>query len=99
MVSLTKRKQAKSEQRHRRNKKYKTKKNHFLKEIRASFEKTSDLLALKELFNKTQKVLDQAVAKGVIHKNNAARQKSKLSRRINQISSQITDDLSTKQSD
>lgn len=41
--------------------------------------KTSE--ATQEL-RKTYKILDQAVAKGVLHRNNAARQKSHLSRKV-----------------
>lgn len=39
--------------------------------------------AAKEVLNETVKVIDQAVAKGVLHQNTAARTKSKLARALN----------------
>jgi len=35
---------------------------------------------------RAQKIIDQSVAKGIIHKNNAARKKSRLTRLLNKIS-------------
>lgn len=37
----------------------------------------------RESLIKAQKTLDKAVSKGVLHKNNAARKKSRLAKRIN----------------
>ena len=37
-----------------------------------------------ELFSAAQKSLDQAASKGIMHKNKAARKKSRLARRVNQ---------------
>ncbi len=39
----------------------------------------------KNLLSKASSVIDKAVAKGVIHKNAAARKKSRLAKRINQM--------------
>ncbi|VBB06107.1 ribosomal protein s20 [Lucifera butyrica] len=39
----------------------------------------------KNLLTKTISVIDKAVAKGVIHKNAAARKKSRLARKINSL--------------
>ena len=39
--------------------------------------------AAKEAYNTANKKLDKAVAKGICHKNFAARQKSRLSKKIN----------------
>ena len=40
----------------------------------------------KEAYNTANKRLDKAVAKGIVHKNFAARQKSRLSKHINGLS-------------
>jgi len=41
----------------------------------------------KEELNHAKKVIDKAVSKGVIHKNNAARKKSQLATKFNDIAS------------
>jgi small subunit ribosomal protein S20 len=46
---------------------------------------TGDLEAAVESTNQAIKVLDQAATKGVIHKNNAARRKSRLMARLNRL--------------
>jgi len=38
----------------------------------------------KYMFNRAVRQIDKAAAKGILHKNNAARKKSSLSRRFNQ---------------
>ena len=53
-----------------------------IKRVRSSSEKTSALVELK----KTVKLLDQLTAKGVIHRNKAANDKSKLTRFVNKLS-------------
>ena len=44
---------------------------------------TKNVEAAKEAYNTANKKLDKAVAKGICHKNFAARQKSRLSKKIN----------------
>ena len=44
-----------------------------------------DATQSKEQLRAAYKLLDRAVAKGVIHKNNAARHKSRLSARVNAV--------------
>ena len=44
--------------------------------------KTNDAGKLKEQTNLSAKLIDQAAAKGVIHKNTAARKKARLSRML-----------------
>ncbi len=39
----------------------------------------------REALLKAQKTLDKAVSKGVLHKNNAARKKSRLAKRLNSL--------------
>lgn len=50
-----------------------------LKKVRGAKDKTQAATELK----KTVKLLDRLAAKGVIHKNNAANQKSKLTKLVN----------------
>ncbi|ABP66640.1 30S ribosomal protein S20 [Caldicellulosiruptor changbaiensis] len=42
-----------------------------------------DIEKAKELYSKAAKLIDQTAAKGVIHKNNASRKKSRLMKLIN----------------
>jgi small subunit ribosomal protein S20 len=44
-----------------------------------------DIEAAKEALKKAIKVIDKAVTKGVIHKNNAARRKSRLTIKLNNL--------------
>jgi len=43
----------------------------------------NDAATAKEAYNTANKLLDKAVSKGICHKNFAARQKSRLSKKIN----------------
>ena len=65
-----------------RNKQWKARMKRAIKRVRSSSEKTSALVELK----KTVKLLDQLTAKGVIHRNKAANDKSKLTRFVNKLS-------------
>jgi len=40
----------------------------------------------RETYEKAQKTLDKAVTKGVLHKNSAARKKSRLAKKLNSLS-------------
>lgn len=64
-----------------RNKQYKAKIKSSVKKVLTSKDKT----AASEDFKKTVRVLDRAATKGIIHKNKAARTKSKLAKHINKI--------------
>ncbi|MFZ1322680.1 MAG: 30S ribosomal protein S20 [Ignavibacteria bacterium] len=64
-----------------RNKKYKTLIKGSVKRVMSKEEKTE---AAAE-FKKTSQVLDRAAVKGVIHKNKAANQKSKIAKYINKL--------------
>ena len=67
-----------------RNKEWKTK----LKTSIKAFEKIleeGDASAAQDKLNQAIKVIDKAASKGVIHKNNAARKKSRLTKLYNQI--------------
>ena len=46
-----------------------------------------DLSRAQETYRETTKILDQIAAKGTIHKNTAARRKSRLARQLNQLAS------------
>lgn len=53
-----------------------------IKNVEVAIE-TKNVEAAKEAYNTANKKLDKAVAKGICHKNFAARQKSRLSKKIN----------------
>lgn len=72
------------------NKKHKT----LIKNQLSNFDKLSNYLSkgipnvmeeVKKFISLSQSVLDKAVKKGVIHKNNASRKKSKISKKISQL--------------
>src|SRR3954469_18790764 len=87
---LNKKKALKSKQRQSSKKKYKTLIKTYRKTLEASFKQSNiDLNNIKEIFRQTQKKLDQAAQAGVIHKNNAANKKSKLSQKINKLEKQL----------
>ena len=69
-----------------RNKSYKTTAKNAIKEVRKAVVGNSVEQA-SESFTNTVSALQKAVSKGVIHKNKAARQVSRLARQVNQISS------------
>lgn len=69
-----------------RNKSYKTTAKNAIKEVRKAVVGNSVEQA-SENFTNTVSALQKAVSKGVIHKNKAARQISRLARQVNQISS------------
>lgn len=47
---------------------------------------SKDKSAAEEAFKKASKAIDKAVTKGVLHKNNAARKKSRLAHKLKTIS-------------
>ncbi|MEA4848889.1 MAG: 30S ribosomal protein S20 [Clostridiaceae bacterium] len=47
--------------------------------------KAGNMSEAKELYRKAASLIDKAVAKGTLHKNTAARKKSKLSKKIKDI--------------
>ncbi len=65
-----------------RNAQLRTRMRTAIKRVRATKEKDKALAELK----KTVKLLDQLVAKGVIHRNNAANKKSSLTRLVSALS-------------
>ena len=64
-----------------RNAQWKSRMRNAIKKVRATAEKEKAAAELK----KTVKLLDQLAAKGVIHKNTAANQKSRLTKTVNQL--------------
>lgn len=64
-----------------RNKEWKSKMRSAIKRVRSTTEKDKALVELR----KTAKLLDQLAAKGVIHKNKAANNKSSLTRFVNKL--------------
>lgn len=65
-----------------RNKKYKA----LLKRAVKNVVDLKDKSKATEELKKTTKLLDRAATKGIIHKNKAANQKSKLTKRVNKLS-------------
>ena len=76
----------KSKEKQSRNRKYKTLiKNQFKKVEVYLQEKKNDEEQLKKLVLETQKILDKASSKKIIHKNKAARKKSQLFKNLNRL--------------
>ena len=72
--------QARKALKHRsRNKAYKSKMNTAVKKVRGAKGKDAAAAALAKI----NKLLDQLAAKGIIHKNNAANKKSRLTKFVN----------------
>lgn len=65
--------------RRQRNRHYKSLMKTMIKNVRAAKEKAK----AQEALQKTVKLLDRLAAKGLIHRNKAANQKSKLTRLVN----------------
>ena len=70
-----------SKRRAGRNAQWKSRMRSAIKRVRSSKEKEKALVELR----KTVKLLDQLAAKGVIHKNNAANNKSRLTTFVNKL--------------
>ena len=71
-----------NEKRRQFNASYKASMRTAIKNVEVAIE-TKNVEAAKEDYNTSNKKLDKAVAKGICHKNFAARQKSRLSKKIN----------------
>ena len=67
-----------------RNKNYRTRSKNVIKELRTAIADNSVDQA-EEGLKKAVSVIQRSVSRGVIHKNNAARKISRLTRQINQI--------------
>lgn len=68
-----------------RNKMIKSRIKTAIKKFKEAIE-NKDKEKAKQLFKEAQSIIDKAYVKGVIHRNNAARKKSKLSLLLNKIS-------------
>ena len=71
-----------NEKRRQFNASYKASMRTAIKNVEVAIE-NKNVEAAKEAYNTANKKLDKAVAKGICHKNFAARQKSRLSKKIN----------------
>lgn len=71
-----------NEKRRQFNASYKASMRTAIKNVEVAIENKNVEVA-KEAYNTANKKLDKAVAKGICHKNFAARQKSRLSKKIN----------------
>lgn len=72
----------KSRERHARNVAVKSRVKTFVKKARATIE-TGDVESIKQAISTTASVIDKAAGKSIIHKNAAARRKSRLMRAAN----------------
>ncbi|MBM7558703.1 30S ribosomal protein S20 [Marinitoga litoralis] len=65
-----------------RNKSYKTRVKNSVKKVLAAIEAKEEKEVVNELLSSAFSVIDKAAKKGVIHRNNADRKKSKLTKRV-----------------
>jgi len=72
-----------SEKRRLRNRRFRTQARTYIKRARAQIE-AGQLEEARKTVALAIRALDKAAEKGIIHKNNAARRKSRLMRRLNQ---------------
>lgn len=73
-----------SEVRRQRNRKVKSQLKSAVKQFLLSLE-GNELKEAQRCYASATKVIDKAAAKGVLHKNTAARKKSRLARRLNKL--------------
>ncbi len=69
-----------------RNKHFKTRVKTEIKKFEKAL-KNQDLETAREQLRQTNKIIDKATSKGIFHKNTAARKKSRLQTRLNQLAS------------
>lgn len=74
-----------NERRRRRNRTFRTRLRTTVKRLRSAIE-SGDAEQAKELLPGALQVIDVTAQKGVIHRNTAARQKSRLTRAVNELS-------------
>ena len=65
-----------------RNKSYKTRVKNVVKDVEAAIQ-AQDKEAAEKAFYEAVSVIDRVASKGIIHKNNAARKKSRLAKKVN----------------
>jgi len=73
-----------SEVRRQRNRKVKTRVKTAIREFYQTLDE-NDPVKARQAYTLASKVIDIAASRGVIHKNNAARKKSRLARELNRI--------------
>jgi small subunit ribosomal protein S20 len=73
-----------SEKRRRRNQQIRTQLRHLVRSVRVAVG-TKDATAAGEGLARATRALDKAVSKGVLHRNNAARRISRLSRAVGRL--------------
>ncbi len=80
-IASAKKRARQTEKRYLRNKAHRSRMRTFVKRVLKAVE-SGDLETAKEAYGKAVPVIDSMVNKGLIHKNNAARKKSRLNARI-----------------
>ena len=73
-----------------RNKLHRSRARTYVKKAREAMEAPDELATSAEAVREAVKWLDHAASKGVIHKNNAARRKSRLMKRLAQLEKQAS---------
>jgi len=71
-----------SQKRHEYNKHYKSQMRSLVRRVM----QTTDKKEAEPLYRKTVSVIDKVASKGVVHKNKAAREKSKITKHLNSLS-------------
>jgi small subunit ribosomal protein S20 len=74
--------------RHRRNAAYKSRLKTAIKRVFQGIE-SGDVSAARQALSQAVPIIDKTCSKGVIHKNKAARHKSRLTRRVNALAAQV----------
>ncbi|AEX85507.1 30S ribosomal protein S20 [Marinitoga sp. 1135] len=72
-----------------RNKSYKTRVKNSIKKVLAAVEAKKEREEVLELLNNAFSVIDKAAKKGVIHKNNAARKKARIHRKVKELLGEV----------
>jgi len=80
-IASAKKRARQAEKRYLRNKVHRSRMRTFVKNVLKAVD-SGDLETAKEAYRKAVPVIDSMVNKGIIHKNNAARKKSRLNARV-----------------
>ncbi len=80
-IASAKKRARQAQKRYLRNKAHRSRMRTFIKKVLKAIE-AGDLAAAQEAYRKAVPIIDSMVNKGVIHKNNAARKKSRLNARL-----------------
>jgi len=80
-IASAKKRARQAQKRYLRNKAHRSRMRTFIKKVLKAID-AGDLAAAQEAYRKAVPIIDSMVNKGIIHKNNAARKKSRLNARL-----------------